>query len=90
MESSLEPALFQSLLTHITFHIHLLLGIMLKPPSKLQMSQITLQEACALVASLFHHPGLPSKWEVCLTRAAANLPDDGMFTSPAPSTQVFP
>lgn len=51
MTSSQEQVLFQSQLTHITIHTRLLMGIMQKPPYKLQMSQMsltTLQEVCAL------------------------------------------
>lgn len=39
--SSLEPVLFQSCLAHLTFHICLSMRIILKPPSKHQMSNHT-------------------------------------------------
>lgn len=52
MASSPEVALFQSWFTHITFHNYLTMGIMKKSLSKCQLSLITFQEVCALMANL--------------------------------------
>lgn len=53
--SSLEPALFLSLLTDDTFHICLLIGMIQEPLLKYPLRAVILQELCVLMASHFHH-----------------------------------
>lgn len=62
---------------------------MQKPPSKRQISLITLQEVNALLASLFHRPSLCSLQQVRITWPLAILPHNGMFMSPSPWPNFF-